>query len=107
MTLLIIGIIVFAVGSYFDIDSSELVRKAGGSEWNPFLRDHDKKFLATRSLMVHVGFAAFVLISHFTWLPDDQKPYTGIGLLILGIASFVVAFAVNRPLYKKLMKAQA
>lgn len=101
-TLLIIGLIVFALGSYFDIDYSELSSSVGGKEWNPFLRDSDGKFLATRSIMLHAGFAAAVLISHFTWLPSDQKPYTGWIFIVLGAASLAVAFFIDRPLYKKL-----
>lgn len=102
MTLLIIGIIVFAVGSYFDITYSEKVAAAGGEEFNPLERDHNKKFLPMKALFLHIGFAAGVLVLHFTVIPDDQKWGTGGGFIFVGIVSLIIAFAVNRPLYKKL-----
>lgn len=104
MNLLIIGIIVFVVGSYWDIDYSELVKNAGGDEWNVFLRDHNKKFLAIRALILHAVVLALILVAHFNWIPIDQQPYTAIGLGGLGILSLAVAFGVDRPLYKKLLK---
>lgn len=104
MTLLIIGIIIFAVGSYFDLTYSEKAEKVGAKEFNPLERNHDKQFLPMQALLLHVGFAAFVLISHFTWLPDDQKGYTGYALGFVGAVSLVVGLFVDRPLYEKLKK---
>ena len=101
---MIAGIALYWVGFFFDSSSSEKVASVGGKEWNPLSRDKDGKFSPAKNLIWTIGFFTAVLISHFTWLPDDQKGYTGPALLLIGAVRLVVAFAVNYPLYRKLKK---
>ena len=103
-TWVFIAIAVYVVGSYFDFKYSSLGSAAGAPEFNPLMKGKDGKFSPGRFEIFHIVFLAFVVISHFTWLPDDQKQWTAPGLIIVGLASLAVAFGVDRSRWRKAVK---
>lgn len=106
-TAVIIAIVVYAVGSYFDFKYSMLASSVGAKEWNSLMRGKDKKFDPLRFEIFHVAFGLFVVISHYTWVKavdPTQLVWTPVGLIIVGLVSLAIAFGVDRPLYRKLQR---
>ena len=89
--LLIIGIIAFAAFTVFDYITSMSCKAKGVHEINPVFKDASGLFTPGRYVIANAIFLAVVLISHFTWLPDDQKGYTGIALLVVAAGHGIAA----------------